>query len=209
MHYTASKSRTGGRIYLKHSTKKDSVTKEGEGNLGNELRARGGISHKWFVKKTYAGRKHSFFQRVNILWSIWCLVKGLIDVYVSSILHCLWCLFCLLKKHWFFHLTQILWELHFNVLFSKVVEECVNFVSVCCNKCIMKLLLSQQRCIIFSIALHRSVNRSVLVAYKGHLCVKTIEHHWTQGSLWDSKNFTRSNNFVSYIFAVGYLTPFS
>ena len=61
MHYTASKSRTRGRIYLKHSTKKDSVTKEGEGNLGNELRARGGISHKWFVKKTYAGRKHSFF----------------------------------------------------------------------------------------------------------------------------------------------------
>ena len=133
MHYTASKSRTRGRIYLKHSTKKDSVTKEGEGNLGNELRARGGISHKWFVKKTYAGRKHSFFQRVNILWSIWCLVKGLIDVYVSSILHCLWCLFCLLKKHWFFHLTHIL---------------------------------------------------------------------WTQGSLWDSKNFTRSNNFVSCIFAV-------
>ena len=128
-----------------------------------------------------------FFKRVNILWSIWCLVKGLIDVYVSSILHCLWCLFCLLKKHWFFHFTQILWELHFNVLFSKVVEECVNFVSVCCSKCIMKLLLSQQRCIIFSIALHRSVNRSVLVAYKGHLCVKKIEHHWTQGSLWDSK----------------------
>lgn len=46
MHYTASKSRTRGRIYLKHFTKKDSVTKEGEGNLGNELRARGGISYK-------------------------------------------------------------------------------------------------------------------------------------------------------------------
>ena len=129
-------------------------------------------------------------------------------MYVSSILHCLWCLFCLLKKHWFFHFTQILWELHFNVLFSKVVEECVNFVSVCCSKCIMKLLLSQQRCIIFSIALHRSVNRSVLVAYKGHLCVKKI------ASLNPRKpvrlqNFTRSNNVVSCIFAVGYLTPFS
>lgn len=77
------------------------------------------------------------------------------------------------KEALILHFTQILWELHFNVLFSKVVEECVNFVSVCCNKCIMKLLLSQQRCIIFSIALHRSV----LVAYKGHLCVKKIEHH--------------------------------
>ena len=52
------------------------------------------------------------------------------------------------------------------------------------------------------------MNRSVLVAYKGHLCVKKI------ASLNPRKpvrlqNFTRSNNVVSCIFAVGYLTPFS